>query len=164
VTLVVGAFVVGIIALLVFVMGGKKAKAPAPEPEPEPVATPAAEPPKPKPPEAPPFPPVDAKVIEQAKAVAKKAADPANRAKRIYDEAMEAKRAGKDDVWQQKLAEADDLLSAVQDEWNEVIQQMPTSKDYDEEEVANHYVGKEGREITKALSLLPAIKKSLRLH
>jgi hypothetical protein len=162
---VAGLFVVGIIVALVVVMSGDKKPKPPPaivEAPPVAVAPPTASsvPPAATPP---PFPPVDPKILEQARAVAKKSAEPAERAKAIYDEAMKARKGGDDALWQKKLLEADELLTTIQDEWNEVIQQMPSSKDYDEEEVANHYLGKEGQQITKALMLIPAIKKSLRL-
>jgi hypothetical protein len=156
--------VVAVVGGLVFLMSGGKKEKPLVETVYEPPPTPEpSEPAKTKEPEKPPYPKVEPRLIEQARAVAKKAADPAARAKRVYDEAMEAKRKGNDDLWQAKLAEADEILTPLQDEWNEIIQQMPSTKDYDEEEVANHYVGKEGREIQKALALLPGIKKSLRL-
>jgi hypothetical protein len=162
---VAGLFVVGIIVALIVVMGGDKKKKPAPSVAAAPPAAPSTPEARPVPstPAPPPFPPLDPKVLEQARAVAKKSAEPAERAKAIYDEAMKARKSGDDALWQKKLLEADEILTVVQDEWNEVIQQMPTSKDYDEEEVANHYLGKEGQQITRALSLIPAIKKSLRL-
>ena len=41
---------------------------------------------------------------------------------------------------------------------------MPSSKDYNEDEVANHYVGDEATAVNKALGLLPGIKKQIRLR
>jgi hypothetical protein len=40
---------------------------------------------------------------------------------------------------------------------------MPSSDHYDEEEVANHYLGREGSIVSKALSRLTDIKKQRRL-
>ena len=164
--LVAGLFVVGLVVLLIVLASGKKEPPPrAVDRTPEEAPAQPAAPPKPKEPEAPPYPPVEPKVLEDARALVRRFAEPAARANALYDDAVKAKHAGNDDLWQKKLAEADELLEPINDEWNEkVIARMPASKDYDEEQVANHWLGKEGQELTRALRNLPAIKKSLRLH
>jgi hypothetical protein len=84
------------------------------------------------------------------------------RGKALYDEAMAARAAGKPEEWQEKLEEAAQALVEINDRWNEIVVSMPPSDHYDAEEVANHYLGKEGDTVRKAMQTMAAIKKSRR--
>jgi hypothetical protein len=101
--------------------------------------------------------------MTKAKALAKSFEAPAAEAQRLYDEGMKAKKAGDDATWQSKMSEASRVLQGVQDEWNELILQLPQTKDYDQEQVANHYLGHEGNTVTRALTLLSNIHKTMRM-
>ena len=126
--------------------------APAPQ---KPVAGPAVEPPKP-------FPPLDPKRIEEIRTEVKTFAPLVAKGEALYNEAMAAKNAGKDELWQSKLKEAAGPFNEVNDRWNEIVGTMPPSPHYDEETVANHYLGKEADIVRKATKTLAAIKKSRR--
>ena len=55
---------------------------------------------------------------------------------------MAAEQDGDDDLWQAKLREAAEYFHEIKELWNDLIEDMPASDDYDEEEVANHYLGR----------------------
>jgi hypothetical protein len=159
-----GVAVIGALALVVVLATkGKKEPPPKVEPPPAPETPAPAVASTPKPPAEKPYPPLDPKVLADAKAIAAKVEEPARRADVLYNEAMEARKAGNDDVWQQKLAEASEILEQVQDEWNELLARIQPGNGYDEEQIANHWLGPEGRKVSKALERLAAIKKSRRL-
>ncbi len=152
-----------VVVLVMTLKGGKK-----PEPQKTdvgsapPTAQPTTPPPPTKPAEAP-YPAVDPQIITDAKALVKTFEGPAALAQRLYDEGLRAKQAGDDATWQSKMEEASQHLTEIQDQWNELIQRMPTSKSYDEEQVANHVLGREGNVVNRALSLLSAIHKTQRM-
>ena len=156
---------VAIVIILVVVMGGKDE--PRPEAPSVPVSTtpvgPAAKAgPVVKP--AAPYPKIDDALISKAKALVKTFDAPAAAGDRLYDDGMRAKKSGDDKTWQKDMEEAMSKYQEIQDAWNELIAQMPKSKDYDEEQVANYYLGHEGNQVTKYLTRLQAIRKTLRPH
>jgi hypothetical protein len=158
--------VLGGLGAVVFFMASKKDK-PPPKPPPAPVVP--VTPPKPpvvKPPDPPPYPPLSADRIAAVRAEVKelKLDETAKKVQVLYDEAMIAKGKGDEATWQAKLREAAKLLETINDQWNEIVATMPSSKDYNEDEVANHYVGDEATQVNKALGLLPGIKKQIRMN
>jgi hypothetical protein len=161
---VAGVVVVGLLGLVVLLATRNKTETPSRVVEqPPPVAPPPVEPEKPKAPAAKPYPPIDAAVLADARAIAARVEEPHKKADALYNEAMAARKDGNDELWQQKLAEASEILEQVQDEWNEVLARIQPGNGYDEEEIANHWLGPEGRKVSKALERLAAIKKSRRL-
>jgi hypothetical protein len=124
---------------------------------------PVQKPKKPDEPPPPPYPNIDAAKILAIKAKVKDFDPLIEKGQALYDEAMKFKNAGKDAEWQAKLREAAKPFEEVKDAWNEIIAEMPSSADYTEEDVANHYLGKEGNRVTKALSTLAGLKKQMRL-
>jgi hypothetical protein len=159
---VAGLFVVGIIVALVLVMsGGKKPPPPAPVEVPVVAPPPAAAPAKPKEPAALPYPPIDPSVVAAAREIARNLEAQSAKAQGFYDEAMKAKRAGDNATWQKKLEEADDILMAIQDDWNERVEgRIQPGNGYQEDQIANHYIGPESTKFNRAMSLLAAIRKS----
>ena len=153
-----------VVVLLVTLKGGKKAK---PVEEPVVVAQPVVPPPSTTPTKPPPpaFPPRDAKmdkIISDAKALVKTFEGPGALATRLYEESIQAKQAGKEDVWQAKLEEASKILRDIRDQWNEIVDQLPETKDYSQQEVANHYFGRENNTVNQYLKNEAAISKPLR--
>lgn len=163
-TIAAAGVVVGVIVLAIalFSGGGKKPSAP---PSPPPMA-PAPVPPRaeaPVVPSKPPPPALSDAIRKEAGDLTTKAKDLASQGEKIYEEAMAAKRAGDEETWQAKLEEASVPYYEIQDLWNELIVQMPTSDDWpDAEDVANYHLGTEGDLISKALSRLHDIQKQRR--
>jgi hypothetical protein len=164
------AWAFAVVALLVVVVvvvvatGGKKEiEEPPAEP---PVATlapkPAATGPV-KPPPAP-FPKISDALLTKARALVKTFEAPAREGNRLYDEGMKAKQAGNDAVWQSKMEEAMPYFQGIQDAWNELVGEMPPSNDYDQEQVANHHLGSEGKQVSRYLERYQAIRKTMRLN
>jgi hypothetical protein len=168
---IVALFIVGGgIAAIVLLGGDSKKKTPGPRPT-ELTAdstVPREARPGPAAPTRSPPPPLSEGVKAHAAEVAKEIAPLDIEAKGIYDEAMTAKAAGDEKTWQTKLKEAASVLGRIQERWNDEIidaiqMEIPSTSDWDAEEVANHYLGAEGQKISKALELLAAVKKQIRL-
>ena len=124
------------------------------------------EPRKPKEPEETRLPPPDInpQILKTAQQIVEEILVIQQEADGIYKEAMQAKKDGDDTLWQRKLKEAKTRYADILDRWNEeIISQMPSNNDWNEEEVANHYLGKEGSQVNKALENLAYIKKQIRL-
>ncbi len=124
--------------------------------------------PKPAKPTRSPPPPLSDAVKERAKSVAADIDGERKLGDALYDDAMRAKEKGDTDLWQKKLKEAARHFNAIKDRWNNeiidsIMEEIPQSSDWDAEEVANHYLGKEGQLIAKALEKLAYIKKQIRL-
>ena len=65
---------------------------------------------------------------------------------------------GDETKWQSKLGEASDLMTGINEKWNGFIEGLPTSKDYDFEDVAKHYFPRETGLVAKYTKLLSAMK------
>lgn len=158
---VVAVAVVGLIVGGVILMSGKKGNAPKPVipasvPAPTPVVPVSTKPPPPPYPEMP-----AAKVTEAAALVNTFEADAA-KAEGLYKESQQAKKDGDDVKWQSKLKEAKDLVSDIKDKWNDFIGGLPTSKDYDQEDVARHYLEKQSGRVAQLTKVLAAMKSDER--
>jgi hypothetical protein len=156
--------VVGVIAAIAILTSKGKDK---PKVAPTTVAPPprtGAE--KPAEPQRPPPPPVSEEIKTQARTLVTEAQELAKQGESLYAEAVAAKNKGDDDLWQQKLREAQQPFQEILDRWNEIIAQMPTDlpHGWDEEEVANYWLGKEGDQITKMIGRAHDISKQLRLR
>ncbi len=154
--------VIGVIAVAV----GSKAKKKEPYVSTELTADSNVEKPvAPVKPQRSPPPNLPADVIASAKEVVLDAADKKARGDALYDEAMAAKAAGDRDTWQAKLKEASVLFNDIKESWNNVIGDIEglgvSNNDWDSEQLANHWLGKEGGKITKFLEPLAYIKKQL---
>jgi hypothetical protein len=154
--------VVGVVAAII-VMNSGKDKKPSTVPTPPPVVqSPPTKPDVPKKPERGPPPALSKDVIASARERVKTFPALAEKGRALLDEAQNAKRADDQDLWQQKLGEAQEYFSQIKEEWNEVIAQMPSNKEWDEEEVANHYLGAESSQVSKLLEPLEGLTKALR--
>ena len=157
--------VVGVIALVVFMTAGRG----KPDQGPARASTPTVHRPTssgtsvPDAPKPPPYPEINMDLKKRAMALATQAKELSKKGEAVYDEAMAARREGNDELWQEKLAEAGEYFYEIRELWNELIAEMPPSNHYDEEEIANHYLGREGSIVSKALSRLTDIKKQRRL-
>jgi len=157
--------VVGAVGLIVALSsGGSDERDRAPETSYTPPPPPSSQPDVPQPP---PYPPISAGLKQKAKDIAREAAEIKKEGEKIYQEAMAARRADDQDLWQAKLGEASDLFLGIQDLYNELLEEMydeiPSDCPYDVEEVANHYLGREADTITRAISRLTDIKKQRRM-
>lgn len=157
--------VVGVIGLVVFLTAGKgkqddgpnrASTNPTPHATHPGTSTPAA-------PTPPPYPELSMDLKRRAMEVANKAKELSAQGNAVYDEAMTARREGDDDLWQEKLAEANEYFYEIRELWNDLVAEMPASEHYDEEEIANHFLGREGSIVSNALSRLTDIKKQRRL-
>ncbi len=162
---VVAVLVVAAVLVLVIVLasGGKK----------RPEATPAQAAPTASTPAAPAYrnetgkrrmPPPDLppNLRKQAQDVVAKARELGPKIESLYQEAGRAQAAGNETLWQAKLREASRYCEQVMDAYNDLIGQMPSNDDWDEEEVANHYLGAEADVVSRALRRYNAIRKDRR--
>ena len=156
----IAVVVLGALIGLVVMLTSKKTATPAPKSDAPPtvVAKPTE---KPKPVEAP-YPPLPAGKLEEGKKLVTTFDKDAIEANRLYDESIKSKKAGDDKEWQAKLLESRNLLEAIKDQWNGFIGTLPSSKDYDIEQVARHYFPKEGGQVTQLIKKLAAMKSDQR--
>jgi hypothetical protein len=119
-------------------------------------------------PTRPPAPKLPADIISAAKDVVTDSADKKAQGDTLYDEAMKAKAAGDSETWQAKLHDAEALFIDIRDAWNGVIGDIEgsgiTTSDWDAEQLANRWLGKEGDKITRMMEPLAYIKKQLRAN
>jgi hypothetical protein len=156
--------VAGVIGgIVVFATNKKDPPAAAPTAPPPSTVPVAPQPGTPKPPPPPPYPPLDASRVLSIKKEIGEMEPLAKKGQALHDEAKALKDAGKDAEWQKKLREAVEPLEEIQDRWNEIIASLPSTKDYDEEDVANHYIGTEAEKVRKWLAPLMGLKKQMRL-
>jgi hypothetical protein len=155
------AAVVGLVVVLFLALSGGKGK-PAPTPEKPAPTPPTVAPAAPTKPAEKPYPPLpEAKKLEGS-ALVKTFDRDIVEAERLYKESLKAKEAGNDAEWQAKLAQVSDLATAINDKWNDFIATLPSSRDYDEEQVARHYFYKESGIVARAGKLLAAMKSDRR--
>lgn len=153
---VVAVAVVGLIVGIVILMSNRK-EPPMPKLPSAVPSTPvvAAAPVKPG---GPAYPVVPAAKLAEATALVKTFEADGGRAEALYRESQEAKKAGDETKWQSKLGEASDLMTGINEKWNGFIEGLPTSKDYDFEDVAKHYFPRETGLVAKYTKLLSAMK------
>ena len=122
---------------------------------------------KPAKPERPPPPNISPEIIAKAKEIVAWMDDELAEANKHYEAAMAAKEGGNEDDWQAKLHEAREHYLNIRERWNnevvtEIEGELPTGCQWDADEVANFYVGKEAGKITKAIERLAYVSKQLR--
>jgi len=157
-TVVAVGLVVLIIVGVVVMSGGKKSKTPSLPSAVPPAAAPAPTAPgKPPPPAFPAMP--SAKQAEAAALVQAFQADSA-KANALYEESQKAKKSGDDAAWQSKLKQAIGLAAGINSKWNDFIATLPSSKDYDEEEVARHYFEKESGAVARMTATILRASKT----
>ncbi len=158
---------VGVIAIIVITSGGKKKKRKTEYVSDEITADTVIpkEEKSEKKPDRPPPPDISPEIIEAAKGIVRDLKEDKDAADALYDEAMKAKEKGDLETWKDKLNEAKSHLLNILDKWNEIIGdiggELPMNCPYNEEEVANYHLGKEGQKISNALEKLAYIKKQL---
>lgn len=146
-TVVAVGLVAVIIGAVVFMSGGKKDKGPAPLPKA--TTAPVVAPTVPSKPPPPAFPAMPSSKLTEASALVQSFQGDSAKAEALYEESQKAKKAGDDAAWQSKLKQAIGLASGINSKWNEFIATLPSSKDYDEEEVARHYFEKESGAVAR---------------
>jgi hypothetical protein len=152
--------VIGVVIMIIAMSSGKKAppvKAPPPV-ESVPVATVT----KPVKASEKPYPAMPAAKVDEARRLVSTFEADGAKGKRLYDESLAAKKAGNDAEWQSKLKEARGLLEDIRDKWNDFIATLPSSKDYDVEQVAMHYFSTESGKVTRLTKPLAAMKSDER--
>ena len=166
---VIGVLFVGVVVAIIIVATDKKKKPEPPPQQPSTELTGDLRPVKPVEKEEPkdermPPPEISEDLRESAKKIATDMVELGKQGDALYEEAMQAKQDGDDNLWQRKLKEAKAIFEDIREQWNEVIiGNMPSNQDWDEEQVANHYLGKEGSKVAEALERLAYIKKQVRL-
>lgn len=165
-TVIAVAVVLVVLALVIWLASGSSDdKTPKETASPtQPVTTHHPESVTPVEPTKPPPPAISDALRTRARDLVEQAKRHAEDGEALYKEAMKAKSDGDDDLWQEKLEEASHYFYEIQDLWNEIIGEMPSNNYYDEEEVANHHLGRESDIVTRALSRLTDIKKQRRLN
>lgn len=151
--------VVGVVGLIVALSSGKDNDNPPPRRasyESSTTNTPSYEPDIPAPP---PYPALPSHLKTRAREIAEEAKSLQKKGDAVYKDAMAAHQSGNTELWQEKLQEASDYFYEIQELYNELIAEMPSNNDYDEEQVANHYLGAEADVISRALRKLADIKK-----
>jgi hypothetical protein len=163
-----GVLLVAVIAVIVVVAGKDK-----PKKKPDYVSTELTAdskvdkaPAMAKKPERAPPPEISKEIIERAKELVTEMEDDRTQGEALYDEAMTAKQSGNRDKWKAKLNEAKSHYLNIKEKWNEeiieeILGELPPDCEWDAEEVANYYLGKEGGKVSKALERLAYIKKQL---
>lgn len=158
------------VVVLVLVLGGKKKKPPTNYVSEELTADSNVSKGdvEPKKPERPPPPKIRDEIIQAAKALVADAKLEQEAGDAHYEEAMDARRAGDEETWQSKLTEARDHYINIREMWNEQIEapiddELPTGSEWEADEVANYWLGKEAEKINKMLKNIGAINKQLRM-
>lgn len=152
----VAVVLLAVVVVAVVVMSGKKKDAPKPPPPaPAPAApvAPTSGGPAPKP-----YPPVPDSTVSKGRDLVRTFQNDADKASRLYAESLKAKGAGDDTTWQSKLKEARALLENIKDQWNEFVGGLPSNRDWDSEDVAKHYLGRESGQVQTMLKPLAAMK------
>jgi len=152
--------VLGVVGLVVGLSGGNKEK---PKPPP-PVAPPVSVlPSKPVGPKEKPYPEIPSSKAQEAKQLVDSFERDAGKAKALYEESQKAHKAGNDAEWQSKLKEAKQLLSDINDKWNEFEGTLPTGNGYDSDQVASHYFSRERGRVQVLTRDLQAMKTDERM-
>ena len=161
-TIIAILVVVGVVgAVIVFSSGKGKKEQPAPGPtdvQPVNVKPTRTDPNAPKP--KLPTPKITNEQLHAGKAIVKEMERLYEDAAGLYDEASEAKAAGEGDLSQEALKKASGHMGNITDLWNEIVPDMPSNDDWDEEETANYYFGRVWNKINE---LKVAIRKSLHI-
>lgn len=152
----VAVVLLAVVVVAVVVMSGKKKD--APKPPPTPVAPPPAAPTPPPASAGKPYPPVPEATVAKGRELVRGFAADADKASRLYAESLKAKGAGDDATWQGKLKEARALLENIKDQWNDFVGALPSNRDWDSEDVAKHYLGRESGQVQNMLKPLAAMK------
>lgn len=161
-TIAAALIVVGVLGAVVYFAAQGNSRKPTPPPieeemlQPAPVEVGPDGKPRMPPPQLP------AQLKEQAQELVREARGLRTEAEAIYKVANDAKKAGDEDLWQEKLREAAAILMGIKDGYNDLIGEMPHNDDWDEEQVANHYLGAEADSITRAMQRLIDIQKQRR--
>lgn len=161
-TIAAAVIVLGVLGAVVFFASQGSSRKPAPLPpaedtiQPAPVDVGPGEKPRIPPPDLP------SHIKDAAQELVREARGLRQEGETIYKQANDAKKAGDEDLWQAKLREAAAVLQQIKDGYNDLIVEMPTNNDWDEEQVANHYLGAEADSITRALNRLSDIQKQRR--
>ncbi len=166
-TIVAVVVVLVVVVVMIVVMSGQKSKTKTERPSDDVMAHPHAANTPPTttvPQERPklPPPPLPDNIRTEVAELAKEAPDLAKQGEAIYDEAIAAKDKGNDQVWEDKLQEAAQVFHQILDRYNDILGEMPTNQDWDEEQVANHYLGQDAETIRRATSRLHDIQKQRR--
>ena len=152
--------VIGIVVVVIATSGGKK-PAPVPaKPPVEAVPTPVVQ--KPVKAGEKPYPAMPAAKVDEARRLVSTFELDGAKGKQLYDESLKAKKSGNDAEWQSKLKEARTLLEGINQKWNSFIETLPSSKDYDVEQVAMHYFSAESGKVTRLTKPLAAMKSDER--
>lgn len=154
--------VLGAVIGLVVMTSGKKNKAKPAEPSPTAVQRPGRTPDAPPKPQRLPPPELTAAQRAAGDGLVDEIEEIGEEGDRLYQEAGEAKAAGDDDLWQQRLTEAAQTYNGIKDLWNELVAQMPNNADWDEEQVANHYFTRQVQAYEKAMKRVGEIAKDRR--
>ena len=151
--------VVGVVVLVIAMSGGKKPAPPQPK---APVAVPVPVVTKPVGPKEKPYPPMPAAKIDEARKLVATFDRDSAEGERLYNESLQAKKAGLDAEWQSKLKEARRLLEDIRDKWNDFMATLPHNSDYDEEQVTAHYFPRENGRVASLTKKLAAMKSDER--
>lgn len=163
--IVAGVLVLVVIAVIVIASKPKKEKVPYESTELTADSN-VAKSERPDKPTKSPCPQIPDDIMQMATQIVDEMGEKKSRADALYDDAMRAKQGGDRDLWKSKLNEAKDLYEDIKHRWNdEIIGELAgldiANDDWDEEQIANHRLGKESEKVSKALERLAFIKKQL---
>lgn len=100
-------------------------------------------------------------IMRPARDVIKQMKDEYQTASDLYDDAQLVKD-DDPDQWQELLREANTHMGNIQDLWNEIVAMMPDNDDWDAEEVATNYLGRDYQQVGEIDQLRMAIRKNIR--
>ena len=147
--------VLGVVGLVIGLSGGSKEKPKAPPVAAVPVPVLPSRPVGPK---EKPYPEIPASKAQEAKQLVDSFETDAGKARTLYADSQKAHQAGNDSEWQKKLKEAKQLLSDINDKWNEFESTLPTGNGYDSDQVAAHYFSRERGRVQVLTKDLQAMK------
>ena len=153
--------VVAVIGLVVFLGSNKDKKKPAEQADSSGWQPPPRTDNEPPPPPRMDPPPMDEHIRGEAKELVKTYGELATEGKSLYEEALRARDVNDLDLYQEKLREAAFVYGEIKDSWNDIIMQMPSNDDWDEEQVMNHYLGNENEKVRRLQAPLKDITKQM---
>lgn len=79
--------------------------------------------------------------------------------KRHQKAAVESKQGGDDEMWQSEMKDASTVYANMKDVWNELLSTLPANDKWDQEQLANEYLGMAQKPLADAAKVIAGADK-----